>query len=200
MGFYSANLGVQVFGGHGYVREWGMEQIVRDSKISTLYEGTTGIQAIDLIGRKVLMDKFFQLKLFSSDIMQFAAQFLPWKRDPQFSVMWKKAAKLVLLTMKWRYLAMRVGARSKRNRDNAGAASVDFLMFSGYLYMAFMWAKMSLEAHKQLAEGRGDAEFLKAKIHTADFFFAKMLPATDALGKQILAPLDSVMQMPESSF
>ncbi|HBO14808.1 MAG TPA: acyl-CoA dehydrogenase, partial [Porticoccaceae bacterium] len=192
MGFYSANLGVQVFGGHGYVREWGMEQIVRDSKISTLYEGTTGIQAIDLIGRKVLMDKFFQLKLFSSDIMQFAAQFLPWKRDPQFSVMWKKAAKLVLLTMKWRYLAMRVGARSKRNRDNAGAASVDFLMFSGYLYMAFMWAKMSLEAHKQLAEGRGDAEFLKAKIHTADFFFAKMLPATDALGKQILAPLDSV--------
>ncbi len=200
MGFYSANLGVQVFGGHGYVREWGMEQIVRDSKISTLYEGTTGIQAIDLIGRKVLMDKFFQLKLFSSDITQFAAQFLPWKRDPQFSVMWKKAAKLVLLTMKWRYLAMRVGARSKRNRDNAGAASVDFLMFSGYLYMAFMWAKISLEAHKQLAEGRGDAEFLKAKIHTADFFFAKMLPATDALGKQILAPLDCVMQMPESSF
>lgn len=200
MGFYSANLGVKVLGGHGYVREWGMEQIVRDSKISTLYEGTTGIQAIDLIGRKVLMDKFFQLKLFSSDIMQFAAQFLPWKRDPQFSVMWKKAAKLVLLTMKWRYLAMRVGARSKRNRDNAGAASVDFLMFSGYLYMAFMWAKMSLEAHKQLAEGRGDAEFLKAKIHTADFFFAKMLPATDALGKQILAPLNSVMQMPESSF
>lgn len=200
MGFYSANLGVQVFGGHGYVREWGMEQIVRDSRISTLYEGTTGIQAIDLIGRKVLMDKFFQLKLFSSDIMQFAAQFLPWKRDPQFSVMWKKATKLVLLTMKWRYLAMRVGARTKRNRDNAGAASVDFLMFSGYLYMAFMWAKMSLEAHKQLAEGRGDVEFLKAKIHTADFFFAKMLPATDALGKQILAPLDSVMQMPESAF
>ena len=77
MGFYSANLGVKVLGGHGYVREWGMEQIVRDSKISTLYEGTTGIQAIDLIGRKVLMDKFFQLKLFSSDIMQFAAQFLP---------------------------------------------------------------------------------------------------------------------------
>jgi len=77
LGVEAANHGVQVFGGHGYIQEWGMEQILRDSRIATLYEGTTGIQALDLVGRKVLMDKFKQLNLFTGDMLRFAAQFLP---------------------------------------------------------------------------------------------------------------------------
>ena len=80
-GVIAANYGVQVFGGHGYIKEWGMEQILRDSKIATIYEGTTGIQALDLIGRKTLLDKFAQLKIFSGEMLSFASQYLfrPWK-------------------------------------------------------------------------------------------------------------------------
>lgn len=200
LGCDCANLGMQVFGGHGYIKEWGMEQIVRDSRIATLYEGTTGIQALDLIGRKVLLDRFFQLKLFTGEMLEFAAQFLPWKRDPLTRKMWKQSLQVVKLALKWRYLGLRVGFRAKRNPDCAGAASVDFLMFSGYAYMAFMWAKMSLVAHRQLRDGVGDREYLQAKLHTAEFFFSRLLPAADAHAKQLLAPAASVMAMPESSF
>ena len=77
LGVEAANHGVQVFGGHGYIQEWGMEQILRDSRIATIYEGTTGIQALDLVGRKVLLDKFKQLNMFTGDMLKFACQFLP---------------------------------------------------------------------------------------------------------------------------
>ena len=79
-GVVAANHGVQVFGGHGYIQEWGMEQILRDSRIATLYEGTTGIQALDLVGRKVLMDRFKQLKIFTGEMLSFAAESLPWRK------------------------------------------------------------------------------------------------------------------------
>ena len=138
MGVVCANLGVQVFGGHGYVKDWGVEQILRDSRISTLYEGTTGIQALDLIGRKVLLDDFAQLKLFTRDIRQFCYQFAPWKKNPFTRKMWKKCFTLFRLALKWQYLAFRVGIRARKNPDCAGSASNDFLMFSGYVFMAFM--------------------------------------------------------------
>ncbi len=200
LGCDCASLGMQVLGGHGYIREWGMEQILRDSRIATLYEGTTGIQALDLIGRKVLMDRFFQLKLFAGEMLSFSAQFLPWKRHPLTRKMWQQAWQVAKLAIKWRYLGLRVGFRAKRNPDNAGASSVDFLMFSGYAFMAFMWAKMSLVAHRQLLDGEGDQEFLQAKLHTAEFFFTRMLPAADAHADKLLAPVTSLMAMPESSF
>jgi hypothetical protein len=200
LGCDCASLGVQVLGGHGYIKEWGMEQILRDSRIATLYEGTTGIQALDLIGRKVLMDRFFQLKLFAGEMLNFSAQFLPWKRHPLTRKMWRQAWQVAKLAIKWRYLGLRIGFRAKRNPDNAGASSVDFLMFSGYAYMAFMWAKMSLVAHRQLHDGEGDKEFLQAKLHTAEFFFTRMLPAADAHANKLLAPVTSLMAMPESSF
>ena len=141
LGVEAANHGVQVFGGHGYIKEWGMEQILRDSRIATLYEGTTGIQALDLVGRKVLMDKFKQLNVFTGEMLSFAAQFLPWKKSPQAKQMRKQAWTITKLAIKWRYLAYRMAMRAKKNPDNVGASSVDFLMYSGYAYMAFMWAK-----------------------------------------------------------
>ena len=140
LGVEAANHGVQVFGGHGYIKEWGMEQILRDSRIATLYEGTTGIQALDLVGRKVLMDKFKQLNVFTGEMLSFAAQFLPWKKSPQAKQMRKQAWTITKLAIKWRYLAYRMAMRAKKNPDNVGASSVDFLMYSGYAYMAFMWA------------------------------------------------------------
>ena len=171
LGVEAANHGVQVFGGHGYIQEWGMEQILRDSRIATLYEGTTGIQALDLVGRKLLMDKFKQLNIFTGEMFSFAGQFLPWKKAPHAKLMRKQAWTVTKLAIQWRYLGYKLAMRAKKNADNVGAASVDFLMFSGYAYMAFMFAQMSAVAHKQLQAGEGDKVFLQNKLHTAEFFF-----------------------------
>ena len=200
MGVVCANLGVQVFGGHGYVKDWGVEQILRDSRISTLYEGTTGIQALDLIGRKVLLDDFAQLKLFTRDIRQFCYQFAPWKKNPFTRKMWKKCFTLFRLALKWQYLAFRVGIRARKNPDCAGSASNDFLMFSGYVFMAFMWAKMEYVARQKLATEEGNGGFMRAKIYSADFYFSRLLPAADAHARQLMAPVATLMSMPESDF
>ena len=199
-GFMCASLGVQVFGGHGYVKEWGAEQIMRDSRIAMLYEGTTGIQALDLIGRKVLLDEFSQLKVFTREILAFCGEFLPWKFNQYTFKMFRKILVLVRLTIRWRYLAIRIGLRAKRDADYVGAASVDFLMYSGYVYMAYMWSKMSLEAHKKLSLSQGNQEFLQAKLHTSDFFFKRVLPMADSHSKNLRACTGSLMNMPESSF
>lgn len=197
-GVVAANHGVQVFGGHGYIQEWGMEQILRDSRIATLYEGTTGIQALDLIGRKVLMDRFAQLKIFTGEMLSFAAKSLPWPRANKTQR--KQAWTLVKLALKWRYLGYKLAMQGKRNPDAVGAGSTDFLMYSGYAYMAFMWAKMSSVAQAQLDAGEGDSKFLQEKLQTAEFFFERMLPQAQVHAKTIGANLGSVMAMSEDYF
>ena len=197
-GVVAANHGVQVFGGHGYIQEWGMEQILRDSRIATLYEGTTGIQALDLIGRKVLMDRFAQLKIFTGEMLSFAAKSLPWPRANKTQR--KQAWTLVKLALKWRYLGYKLAMQGKRNPDAVGAGSTDFLMYSGYAYMAFMWAKMSSVAQAQLDAGEGDSKFLREKLQTAEFFFERMLPQAQVHAKTISANLGSVMAMSEDYF
>jgi alkylation response protein AidB-like acyl-CoA dehydrogenase len=197
-GVIAANYGVQVFGGHGYIQEWGMEQILRDSRIATLYEGTTGIQALDLIGRKTLLDKFSQLKIFSGEMLSFARQYLfrPWKSK----VMRKQAWAIAKLAVKWRYLGFRMGLQAKRQPDAIGAGSVDFLMYSGYAFMAFMWGMMSAAAEEKLAAGEGDTNLYTEKLHTAEFFFERMLPQAQVHAKTITANLDSLMAMSKSYF
>ena len=200
LGVEAANHGVQVFGGHGYIQEWGMEQILRDSRIATIYEGTTGIQALDLVGRKVLLDKFKQLNMFTGDMLKFAGQFLPWKSQGKSRVLRGQAWAVAKLALKWRYLGYRLAMRAKKNADNVGAASVDFMMFSGYAYMAFMWLQMSAAAERQLKTGEGDKQFLDEKLHTAKFFFARILPRADAHARSMSSNVDSVMGMPTSYF
>ena len=197
-GVIAANHGVQVFGGHGYIKEWGMEQILRDSRIATLYEGTTGIQALDLVGRKVLLDRFKQLKIFTGEMLSFAAQALVWRKGSKADR--KQAWTLTKLALKWRFLGYRLAMQGKKNPDAVGAGSVDFLMFSGYAFMAFMWAKMSTVARAQIKAGEGDRKFLEEKLHTAAFFFERMLPQADVHAKTIGANLDSVMAMPVDYF
>jgi len=197
-GVIAANHGVQVFGGHGYIKEWGMEQILRDSRIATLYEGTTGIQALDLVGRKVLLDRFKQLKIFTGEMLSFAAQSLVWRKGSKADR--KQAWTLTKLALKWRFLGYRLAMQGKKNPDAVGAGSVDFLMFSGYAFMAFMWAKMSTVARAQIKAGEGDKKFLEEKLHTAAFFFERMLPQADVHAKTIGASLDSVMAMPVDYF
>ncbi len=200
LGVEAASHGVQVFGGHGYIKEWGMEQILRDSRIATLYEGTTGIQALDLIGRKVLLDRFKQLKIFTGEMLSFAKQFAPWRPAGRNKTMRKQAWALVKLAVRWRLLAYKLGTGAKKNPDSIGSASVDFLMFSGYAYMAYMFAKMSATAVDKINAGEGDAAFMRDKLHTATFFFERLLPRADVHAAGVKASSSSVMAMSTDFF
>jgi hypothetical protein len=197
-GVIAADYGVQVLGGHGYIQEWGMEQILRDSRIATIYEGTTGIQALDLVGRKVILDKFAQLKIFTGEMLSFAAKSLPLCRSNKLSC--KHAWTISKLALQWRYLGLRMALQAKRDRDAIGAGSVDFLMFSGYAFMAYMWAMMSSSAQQKLDKGEGDENFLREKLHTAEFFFERFLPQAQVHAKNVTANLSSVMGMSDSYF
>jgi alkylation response protein AidB-like acyl-CoA dehydrogenase len=197
-GVVAANYGVQVFGGHGYIKEWGMEQILRDSRIATIYEGTTGIQALDLIGRKTLMDKFKQLKIFTSEMRQFVMPLLLSSKTSK--TMRKYAWKTLKMSLKWRYLAFRMALQAKRDKDSVGAGSVDFLMFSGYAFMAYMWMQMAAKAEQKLRNSEGDSQFNQDKLVSAEFFFERYLPQSSAHAKTIGANLGSLMDMPNSYF
>ena len=191
-GFEAANHGVQVFGGHGFIQEWGMEQIVRDCRIAMLYEGTPGIQAMDLIGRKVLGSGGKLLTQFTAMIDELVASGA--EEDKQF------LEPLKAYSDEWLGLSMKIGEAAMSNPDEAGAAAVDYLMYSGYVSMAYFWARMAIVARQKIAEGGEDKSFYEAKLMTAQFYFERLLPRTESLKATMLAGADSLMQMPEELF
>ena len=193
-GFEAANHGVQVFGGHGFIAEWGMEQIVRDTRISMLYEGTTGIQALDLLGRKVLMTQGASLKQFTKLVHAFC------KENAEDADMKEFVEPLAKLNKEWGDLTMKIGMTSMQNRDEVGSASVDYLMYSGYVTLAYLWAKMAKVAQTNLASGTTEEDFYGAKVKTARFYFQRILPrtATHAIG--MVAGADSLMSLDEEHF
>jgi alkylation response protein AidB-like acyl-CoA dehydrogenase len=193
-GFESANLGMQCFGGHGYISEWGVEQNVRDSRISMLYEGTTGIQALDLLGRKVLGSRGKALRLITAFILNFCKQSRSRKEIRPY------LRTLVRLTKQWKSLTRKIGFNAMRNRDAVGAASVDYIMFSGYLLLGVVWAASARAAYRKLEQGTSEEAFYRAKIQTAEFYFAKILPRTTSLLETMSAGPDSLMNMDESHF
>ncbi|MCS5559477.1 MAG: acyl-CoA dehydrogenase family protein, partial [Oceanospirillaceae bacterium] len=134
-GLESANLGMQCFGGHGYIREQGMEQIVRDARISTIYEGTTGIQALDLLGRKVLMTQGESLRAFTKEIHQFC------KAEADNDAMAEFIKPLMDANKEWGDLTLKIGMAAMKDRNEVGAASVDYLMYSGYVTQAYLFAR-----------------------------------------------------------
>lgn len=173
LGLEAANNGMQVYGGHGYIREWGMEQIARDARISTLYEGTTGIQALDLIGRKVLLSsKGKVVRDYTAEILKFCATHARNKYLRRFA--WD----LTKLCAQWNTLTVRIMLAARKDRDIVSSASADFLMFSGYVMMAYFWAQQAVIASEKLEAGDGieTPEFYKAKIKVADFYFDRLLP------------------------
>ena len=193
LGFEVANHGVQVFGGHGFIREWGMEQIVRDCRIAMLYEGTTGIQAIDLLGRKVLGSGGKLLMGFAGQIDEFC-EANNGEEDAAF------VAALKASKDEWLGLSMQIGEAAMEDPDNAGAAAVDYLMYSGYVTLAYFWARMAVVARQKIAEADGDTSFYQAKLMTAQFYFERLLPRTESLKKTMLSGADNLMQMPEELF
>ncbi|GLQ33095.1 acyl-CoA dehydrogenase C-terminal domain-containing protein [Litoribrevibacter albus] len=199
-GYEAANLGMQVFGGHGYIKEWGMEQIVRDTRIATLYEGTTGIQALDLLGRKILLDRGGAFRRFSKEVKNYCAGRSPYVSGKHRSEIKPLIKKLKHMNGEWTRLTMRVVYRSIKNRDEIGASSVDYLMYSGYVVMAYFWAMMAEKAAEQLAKGAPEVEFYRGKIETAKFYFDKILPRTCGHRESILSGSDSLMGISQEAF
>jgi len=198
MGLESANLGIQIYGGHGYIQEHGMEQIARDARIATLYEGTTGIQALDLLGRKVL------LASKGKCVREFTAMMLGFSKQRVFAsgVIGKFARTLAKRALEWNALTVRLMLRAGGDRDSVGSASVDYLMYSGYVMMAYFWALQADKANELLRSGKGreSDEFYRAKIHTAEFYFERILPRASSHKTCALAPTRSVMQMDKENF
>jgi alkylation response protein AidB-like acyl-CoA dehydrogenase len=193
-GFEAANHGVQVFGGHGFIAEWGMEQIVRDTRISMLYEGTTGIQALDLLGRKVLMTQGELLKNFTKIIHTFI------KGQADNDAMQEFTTPLATLNKEWAELTMEVGMKAMQDKDEVGAASVDYLMYSGYVTLGYFWARMAKVAQSKIAEGSGDSAFYQAKIDTARFYFARILPRTLSHAAMVKAGNGTLAAIDEQHF
>lgn len=159
---------LQCFGGHGYVAEWGMEQLARDARITTIYEGTTQIQALDLLGRKVMQQQGVGLKQFLGMIQRFCEANIGNAAVAEF------IAPLATLAKEYADTTMAVGRKAAGNPEEIGAASVDYLFYSGYVALAYWWAKSVAVAEA----GDYPADFKTAKRETARFYFQRILPRT----------------------
>ncbi len=194
-GVESADLAIQCFGGHGYIREWGVEQNLRDARIATLYEGTTGIQAIDLLARKVLVDGGSALALFQSEIRDFVATL-----DVADVQLQRFASALTAKLSEWEALTVGLAARAEADADEIGAASVSYLMFCGYVVLAYFWARAAALAATRVAAGTDIDGFYAAKVQTAEFYFDHVLPRTLGLQASVTAGARSMMALEAAAF
>lgn len=194
-GFEITNLGVQIYGGHGYISDNGMEQLVRDSRIATLYEGTTGIQALDLLGRKVMGSGGKLLAKFTRRVHRFC------EANAANAAMNEFIEPLALLLREWGELSTEIGTKSMENADEIGAAAVDYTLYSGYVVLAYMWAMMALVAQQNMHVGaKSEQDFYRTKLATARFYFARLLPRTLAHASAARAGADTVMAVAENDF
>ena len=173
-GHISTNACLQVFGGHGFIREWGMEQLVRDNRINMIYEGTNTIQSLDLLGRKVLGNNGATLKKFGKLIAALVEEEGVNEQMAEF------INPLAYLGDQMTKFTTELGFRAFQNPDEVGAAAVDYLRVAGHLVFAYFWARMAQVALRQVAAGSTDP-FYTAKLQTARFYFAKLFPETATL-------------------
>jgi len=182
---------MQVFGGHGFIHEWGMEQYVRDARINMIYEGTNTIQSLDLLGRKVLGDNGAKLKRFGRKIAEFVEE------EGVSEAMQEFVNPLAELGDKVTKLTTEIGMKAFQNPDEVGAAAVDYLRVCGHLVFAYFFARMAKVALEK--KDSGD-KFYQAKLTTARFYFAKLLPETAGLIRTCRAGLKPLMEMDEALF
>jgi len=182
---------LQVFGGHGYIAEWGMEQYVRDARINMIYEGTNTIQSLDLLGRKVLMDNGEKLRAFGDKIKAFIDE------NGTDEAMSEFITPLADIGDKVTKLTMEIGMKAFQNRDEVGAAAVPFLRVLGHLVFAYFFARMAKIALEKLSSGD---DFYQAKLGVARFFFARLLPETAMLIRQARAGAGTLMAMDAELF
>ncbi len=190
-GWIATSEAMQVYGGHGYIAEWGMEQYVRDARINMIYEGTNTIQSLDLLGRKVLMDNGAKLRQFGEKVKAFVEAHGTDDKMAEF------ITPLADLGEKLTKLSMEIGMKAFMNRDEVGAAAVPYLRVAGHLVFAYFFARMARIALDK--QGSGD-DFYQAKLAVARFYFARLLPETATLIRQARAGSASLMQMDEALF
>jgi len=177
---------LQVFGGHGFIQEWGMEQFVRDSRINMIYEGTNTIQSLDLLGRKVLGDQGEVLKKFGEMVMALMQE------EKDNAEMSEFLQPLGWLSQKVQEGTMSLGMRAMRDPDVVGAAAVDYMRVVGHWVFGYFWARMAQVAMAKIAAGDRDP-FYVAKVQTAKFYFAKLFPETGSLLRTMQAEVDVVL-------
>jgi len=193
-GFDAAVNAQQVFGGHGYIREHGMEQFVRDARITQIYEGTNGIQAMDLVGRKLPKDGGRAVRLFfetvgrdiadakgAGDPGGVAAALEPALADLQGATIW-------------------LAQHAMADPDNAGAGAYAYMELMGLVSLGWMWLKMAAASSRALADGDADKEFHESKLTTARFFALRELPMTSGLKRKIEAGAETLMKIPAEAF
>ena len=182
---------LQVYGGHGYIAEWGMEQFVRDARINMIYEGTNTIQSLDLLGRKVLMDNGARLKKFGKLVQDFIEEEGVKEEMQEF------INPLADLGDKVTKLTMELGMKAMGNQDEVGGAAVDYLRVCGHLVFAYFFARMARIALDK--QNSGDP-FYVAKLHTARFYFQRLLPETAFAIRAARSGVANLLAMPEQLF
>lgn len=191
-GWTATALCQQVFGGHGYIKEWGMEQFVRDARINMIYEGTNGIQALDLLGRKVLGNQGASLKKFGKLVARLVEEEGVNEKMAEF------INPVAMLGEQMTKFTTEIGFKGMQNPDEVGSASVDYLRVAGHLVFGYLFARMAQVALREIANGNTDAFYL-AKLQTARFYFAKLFPETASLmrtaraGSRVLMDSDAAL-------
>ena len=191
-GWTATTLSQQVYGGHGFIKEWGMEQFVRDARINMIYEGTNGVQALDLLGRKVLGNQGASLKKFGKLVARLVEEEGVNEKMAEF------INPIALLGEQMTKFTTEIGFKGMQNPDEVGAASVDYLRVAGHLVFGYLFARMAQVALREIASGNA-APFYLAKLQTARIYFAKLFPETATLmrtaraGSRVLMDTDAAL-------
>jgi acyl-CoA dehydrogenase len=193
-GFEHAVMAQQVFGGHGYIEEHGMSQFVRDARIAMIYEGANGIQALDLVGRKLPMQGGRAIQAFFKEVGEFCEE----NRSDEKMAPYTKALKKGLNDLQAATMWLVQNAMQKP--ENAGAASTDYLHLFGLVSLGYMWAQMAKAAQDKLAEGADDASFYETKVVTGRYFMERVMPETAAHLARISTGADTMMALPAEAF
>ncbi len=193
-GFEHAVMAQQVFGGHGYIEEQGMSQYVRDARIAMIYEGANGIQALDLVGRKLALNGGRAITAFFKEVGEFCETNRENEKLSFFTKYLKKGVNDLQAATMW----LMQNAMAKP--DNAGAASNDYMHLFGLVALGYMWARMAKVAEEKLAAGEGNKAFFEAKLVTARYYFERIMPESVTHLARIQSGADSMMALNADTF
>jgi acyl-CoA dehydrogenase len=193
-GFANTVMAQQVFGGHGYIAEHGMEQFVRDARIAMIYEGANGIQALDLVGRKLPRDGGRALQAFLAEVSGFVKQHGDDANLAPFTKPLAQAVGELQQATMW-FMQNAMG-----NPDNAGAGSTDYMQLFGLVALGYMWCLIAEAAHAKGADSNGAGDPMAAKLVTGRFFAERLLPAASTHLARIKAGAASTMALPAEAF
>ncbi len=194
LGFESTNLGMQVYGGHGYIRDHGMEQLVRDARIAMIYEGTNGVQALDLVGRKLPQGAGRLLRTFFHPVSEFIAA------NKNHMVLGKMIAGFEKAFGALQLATAEIASKGASDPEEAGAAATEYLRLFGLVALGFMWARTAVIASGKVMSGDPDTAFYKTKLTTARFYMERILPQAGGLLMAIKAGKAAMMELDEAAF